>query len=75
MGDDFLLVREGGRGAMDPTDEYGVEAGLQLVEAAEGEVTLVSMGPEPAVDGHPQARVVDGRGPRRRRHRPVAPRR
>jgi len=52
MGDDFLLKREGVEGAMDPTDEYGVEAGLRLVEAAgEGEVTLVSMGPEPAVAG------------------------
>lgn len=52
MGDDFLLTREGVEGAMDPTDEYGVEAGLQLVEkAGEGEVTLVSMGPEPALTG------------------------
>ena len=52
MGDDFLLKREGVEGAMDPTDEYGVEAGLQVVEkAGEGEVTLVSMGPEPALTG------------------------
>jgi electron transfer flavoprotein beta subunit len=52
LGDDFLLKREGVEGAMDPTDEYGVEAGLRLVEAAgEGEVTLVSMGPEPTVAG------------------------
>ncbi len=52
IGDDFLLKREGVEGAMDPTDEYGVEAGLRLVEkAGEGEVTLVSMGPEPAVAG------------------------
>jgi electron transfer flavoprotein beta subunit len=52
MGEDFLLVREGVEGAMDPTDEYGVEAGLRLVEAAgDGEVTLVSMGPEPALAG------------------------
>jgi electron transfer flavoprotein beta subunit len=52
LGDDFLLKRVGVEGAMDPTDEYGVEAGLRLVEAAgEGEVTLVSMGPEPALSG------------------------
>jgi electron transfer flavoprotein beta subunit len=52
LGDDFLLKREGVEGAMDPTDEYGVEAGLRLVEkAGEGEVTLVSMGPEPTVAG------------------------
>ena len=52
IGDDFLLKREGVEGAMDPTDEYGVEAGLRLVEkAGEGEVTLISMGPEPAVAG------------------------
>jgi len=52
MGEDFLLKREGVEGAMDPTDEYGVEAGLRLVEAAgDGEVVLVSMGPEPALAG------------------------
>jgi electron transfer flavoprotein beta subunit len=52
LGDDFLLKREGVDGAMDPTDEYGVEAGLRVVEkAGEGEVTLVSMGPEPAMAG------------------------
>src|SRR5207302_5365022 len=34
LGDDFLLKREGVEGAMDPTDEYGVEAGLRLVEKA-----------------------------------------
>jgi electron transfer flavoprotein beta subunit len=52
LGDDFLLKREGVEGAMDPTDEYGVEAGLRLVEkAGDGEVTLVSMGPQPALAG------------------------
>lgn len=49
LGDDFLLVREGVEGALDPGDEYAVEAGLQLVEADGGEVTLVSMGPEVAM--------------------------
>jgi electron transfer flavoprotein beta subunit len=48
MGDDLLLVREGVEGALDPGDEYAVEAGLQLAEAHGGEVTLVSMGPEVA---------------------------
>jgi electron transfer flavoprotein beta subunit len=48
MGDDFRLKREGVEGALDPGDEPGVEAGLKLVEAAGGEVTVVSMGPEPA---------------------------
>ena len=48
LGDDLLLVREGVEGALDPGDEFAVEAALQLVEAHGGEVTLVSMGPEVA---------------------------
>ena len=48
LGEDFLLVREGADGALDPGDEFAVEAALQLVEAHGGEVTLVSMGPEVA---------------------------
>jgi electron transfer flavoprotein beta subunit len=48
LGDDLLLVREGVDGALDPGDEFAVEASLQLVEAHGGEVTLVSMGPEVA---------------------------
>jgi electron transfer flavoprotein beta subunit len=49
LGDDGLLVREGANGALDPGDEYGLEAALQLVETVgEGEVTLISMGPEVA---------------------------
>lgn len=49
IGDDGLLVREGADGGLDPGDEYGLEAALQLVETAgEGEVTLISMGPEVA---------------------------
>jgi electron transfer flavoprotein beta subunit len=46
LGEDHLLVREGVDGALDPGDEFVVEAALQLVEAHGGEVTLVSMGPE-----------------------------
>src|SRR5436190_23316687 len=51
MGDDFLLKREGVEGALDPGDEFGVEAGLQLADANSGEVTIVSMGPEAALAG------------------------
>jgi electron transfer flavoprotein beta subunit len=49
MGDDFRLVREGVEGGLDPGDEHGVEAALQLAEQTGGEVTVVSMGPEPAI--------------------------
>ena len=49
LGEDGLLVREGADGALDPGDEYGLEAALQLVEAAgDGEITLLTMGPEVA---------------------------
>src|SRR5262245_11278775 len=48
LGDDNLLVREGVEGALDPGDEFAIEAALQLAEAEGGEVTLVSMGPEVA---------------------------
>jgi electron transfer flavoprotein beta subunit len=51
LGDDLLLKREGVEGALDPGDEFGVEAGLQLAEAQGGEVTIVSMGPEVAQGG------------------------
>ncbi|MGH2723615.1 MAG: electron transfer flavoprotein subunit beta/FixA family protein [Actinomycetota bacterium] len=49
LGDDFLVKREGVEGGIDPGDEFGVEAALQLAEASGGEVTVVSMGPEPAL--------------------------
>ena len=51
LGDDFLVKREGVEGGIDPGDEFGVEAALQLAEASGGEVTVVSMGPEPALAG------------------------
>ena len=51
LGDDFLVKREGVEGALDPGDEFGVEAGLQLADAQGGEVTIVSMGPEAAMGG------------------------
>src|SRR6202521_783404 len=44
------LVREGVDLVLDPGDEHGVEAGLQLVEKDAGEVTVISMGPPRAVD-------------------------
>jgi electron transfer flavoprotein beta subunit len=44
------LKREGVQGVLDPGDEFGVEAGLQLKEAHGGEVTLVSMGPAQSME-------------------------
>jgi electron transfer flavoprotein beta subunit len=44
------LKREGVQGVLDPGDEFGVEAALQLKEAHGGEVTLVSMGPASAME-------------------------
>lgn len=50
LGNDFLVKREGVEGGLDPGDEYAVEAALQIAEqAGGGEVTVVSMGPEPAM--------------------------
>ncbi len=46
LGPDNRLVRAGVEGALDPGDEFAVEAALQLTETHGGEVTLVSMGPE-----------------------------
>ena len=44
------LKREGVQGVLDQGDEFGIEAGLQLKEGLGGEVTLVSMGPEAAME-------------------------
>src|SRR2546426_7088663 len=44
------LVREGVDLVLDPGDEHGVEAGLQLVERDGGEVTIISMGPPKALE-------------------------
>ena len=49
LGPDHLLVREGADGGLDPGDEYGMEAALQVVEREGGEVTAISMGPDAAV--------------------------
>ena len=51
MGDDFRLKREGAEGSLDPGDEFGVEAALQVAESEGGEVTVISMGPEVATGG------------------------
>lgn len=44
------LKREGVQGVLDPGDEFGVEAGLQLKQEHGGEVALVSMGPAQALE-------------------------
>jgi electron transfer flavoprotein beta subunit len=50
LGEDNLLVREGVEGSLDPGDEPAIEAALEAVEQAAGEVTVVSMGPAPAME-------------------------
>jgi len=50
LGEDHRVKREGVEGGIDPGDQYGVEAALQLAEASGGEVTAISMGPGPAMD-------------------------
>ena len=45
-----LLKREGVEAVLDPGDEFGVEAGLQLAEKHGGDVTVVSMGPDRGLD-------------------------
>jgi len=44
------LRRDTADAVLDPGDEFGVEAALRLVEAHGGEVTVVSMGPERALE-------------------------
>lgn len=47
---DGRLDRAGTQGVLDPGDEFGVETALRLTEATGGEVTVVSMGPEKAME-------------------------
>jgi len=47
---DGRLKRDGATNVLDPGDEFGVEAALQLVEAQGGEVTVLSMGPASATE-------------------------
>lgn len=49
-----LLVRPEDQ-VLDDTDRYGIEVGLQLAEAAEGTVTVISMGPAGSLQGLRQA--------------------
>jgi electron transfer flavoprotein beta subunit len=44
------LKRDSVEVVLDPGDEFGIEAGLQLAEAHGGQVTVVSMGPEKGLD-------------------------
>lgn len=44
------LKRDVPQNVLDPGDEFGVEAALQLADAHGGEVTVVSMGPAKAAD-------------------------
>jgi len=61
LGDDFLVNREG-EGTLDPGDEYAVEAALQLAEAGDGAVTVVSMGPAGAVSAIRRALSMGAHG-------------
>jgi electron transfer flavoprotein beta subunit len=45
---DFTLDRDSVESIMNPVDEYGVEEALKLKEAHQGEITILTMGPEPA---------------------------
>ena len=47
---DNTVDREGVDGLLSELDEYAVEQALQIVEAGEGEVTVVTVGPEDAAD-------------------------
>lgn len=47
---DSLLDRDAAEGVLNELDEYAVEEALRLQEAHGGEVTIVSMGPERAVE-------------------------
>lgn len=47
---------------LDDTDRYGVEVGLQLAEATDGTVTLVSMGPAGTLQGIRQALAMGADG-------------
>jgi electron transfer flavoprotein beta subunit len=44
------LVRDPAQSILDPADEYGIEAGLRMVEQHGGEVVAVTMGPAAAED-------------------------
>src|SRR3989304_7537958 len=62
LGPDHLRVRSGVEGALDPGDEYGLEAGLRIIEAQGGEVVVVSMGPEEAMAAIQRALAMGAHG-------------
>src|SRR5205085_10669155 len=47
LGADLLIDRTGD-GALDPGDEFAVEAALRIAESTGGDVTILSMGPPEA---------------------------
>ena len=47
---DSTTDREGVEGLLSEIDEYAVEEALKLAEAGEGEVTVVTVGPDQAID-------------------------
>src|SRR6266853_517207 len=55
------MVREGVDAVLDPGDEHAVEAGLQLVEKDGGEATIISMGPQRALDAIRRALAMGAR--------------
>ena len=48
--DDATLDRESADGVINELDEYAIEEALRIAEAHEGEVTVLSMGPQKAAD-------------------------
>ena len=60
---DNTTDRVGVDGLLSELDEYAVEEALKLVEAGEGEVTVVTVGPDQAADAQRGAQVVDPRVP------------
>ena len=47
---DNTVDRDGVDGLLSELDEYAVEQALQIVEAGEGEVTVLTVGPDDAAD-------------------------
>ncbi|MFD0852300.1 electron transfer flavoprotein subunit beta/FixA family protein, partial [Actinomadura adrarensis] len=48
--DDSTLDRAAADGVINELDEYAIEEALRVKEAGEGEVTVVTMGPDKATD-------------------------
>ena len=71
------LVRDPAQSILDPADEYGIEAGLRMVEQQGGEVVAVTMGPAAAEDAlrraqHSQVALLADRRLGRDSHREFA---